>query len=136
MGFKKMATVLRLKFEDPSLTGLEVLAKSVPTGDFLDLMDAASKMDLTSKEFNPEDLKAVRVLIDGFAKALISWNLEDEDDEPVPATLQGVRDQELDFLLPIVTAWMDAVAGVSADLGKASPSGETFPEAAIPMAVS
>jgi hypothetical protein len=133
MGFKKVSTVLRLKFEDAAMTGLEVLAKSVPTGDFLDLMEAAGKMDLTSQDFDPEDLKAVRVLIEGFAKALVSWNLEDEDGQPVPATLQGVRDQELDFLLPIVTAWMDAVAGVSASLGKASGSGGTSLEAAIPM---
>lgn len=134
MGFKKESTVFKLEFEDPAYSGLEVKAKSVPTGDFLDLMDAASKMDLTSKTFSPNDLKAVRVLIEGFAKALVSWNLEDDNDEPVPATFASVRDQELPFLLPIVTAWMDAVAGVSAELGKASSSGGTFPEAAIPMA--
>ncbi len=134
MGFKKESTVFKLEFEDPAYSGLEVLAKSVPTGDFLDLMDAAARMDLTNKNFSPDDLKAVKILIEGFAKALVSWNLEDEDDEPVPANVQGVRDQELPFLLPIVTSWMDAVAGVSPDLGKESSSGETSPEVAIPMA--
>ncbi|HET7846937.1 MAG TPA: hypothetical protein VFL72_05545 [Acidimicrobiia bacterium] len=134
MGFKKESTIFKLEFEDPAYSGLEVLAKSVPTGDFLDLMDAAAKMDLTSKTFSPDDLKAVKILIEGFGRALVSWNLEDDDDEPVPATIEGVRGQELPFLLPIVTSWMDAVAGVSADLGKESSSGETSPEVAIPMA--
>lgn len=134
MGFKKQSTVFKLEFEDPAYSGLEVTAKSVPTGDFLDLMEAATRMDLTSKDFSPEDMKAVRILIDGFSNALVSWNLEDDDDKPVPADTTGVRAQELDFLLPIVTAWMDAVAGVSANLGKGSNSGGTFPEGAIPMA--
>lgn len=134
MGFKKESTIFKLEFEDPAYSGLEVLAKSVPTGDFLDLMDAAARMDLTSKTFSPDDLQAVKILIEGFARALVSWNLEDEDDNEVPTTIDGVRAQELPFLLPIVTSWMDAVAGVSADLGKESSSGETSPEVAIPMA--
>jgi hypothetical protein len=134
MGFKKQSTLFKLEFEDPSYSGLEVTAKSVPTGDFLDLMEAAARMDLTSKDLSPEDLKAVRILVNGFASALVSWNLEDDDDKPVPANVEGVRAQELDFVLPIITAWMDAVAGVSSSLGKESNSGGTFPGAPIPMA--
>jgi hypothetical protein len=96
-------------------------------------MDAASKVDATSKTFSANDLSAIEQLLNGFAKALVSWNLEEEDGTPVPPTLEKVREQEFIFILPVVTAWMDAIAGVSADLGKDSGSGVTFPEGSLPM---
>jgi hypothetical protein len=133
MGFKKQTTIYELTFEDPDLEGLEIRARSVPSGDLLDLMDAASKVDATSKTFSANDLSAIEQLLNGFAKALVSWNLEEEDGTPVPPTLEKVREQEFIFILPVVTAWMDAIAGVSADLGKDSGSGVTFPEGSLPM---
>lgn len=136
MGFKKQTTIFELAFADKAYEGLEVRAKSIPSGDFLDLMEAATALDLTKQTFSESDLHAVKFLFDGFAKALISWNLEDEFGTAIPATLEGVRDQEFPFLMPIITAWMDAVAGVSADLGKESRSGVTSPDLQIPMAVS
>ncbi len=136
MGYKKQTTVFNLAFADKVYEGLEVQAKSIPSGDFIDLMDSATKLDLTSKSFSNDDLNAVKFLFEGFAKALVSWNLEDEFGKAVPATLAGVRDQEFPFLMPIITAWMDAVAGVSADLGKESGSGEIIPVPQIPMVVS
>ncbi len=133
MGFKKKTTIYELMFADAELEGLEVRAKSVPSGTLLDLMDAASKVDVTVKSFSPGDLLAIKQLLTGFAEALVSWNLEEEDGTPVPPTLESVHAQEITFIMPIVTAWMDAVAGVSSDLGKDSGSGETFPEGSLPM---
>jgi hypothetical protein len=133
VGFKKKTTIYELVFEDKELEGLEVRAKSVPSGDLLDLMDAASKIDVTSSTFSNSDLSAIKQLLTGFSRALVSWNLEEEDGTPVPPTLESIHAQEFIFVLPIVTAWMDAVAGVSADLGKDSGSGETFPEGSLPM---
>lgn len=133
MGFKKQTTIYELTFEDPDLEGLEIKAKSVPSGDLLDLMDAASKVDVTTKTFSSDDLSAIEQLLNGFAKALVSWNLEEEDGTPIPPTLEKVREQEFIFILPIVTAWMDAIAGVSSDLGKDSGSGETSLVESLPM---
>jgi hypothetical protein len=133
VGFKKKTTIYELTFADADLEGLEVRAKSVPSGTLLDLMDAATKVDVTAKSFSGDDMSAIKQLLNGFAKALVSWNLEEEDGTPVPPTLESVHAQEFIFILPIVTAWMDAVAGVSADLGKDSGSGETFPEGSLPM---
>jgi hypothetical protein len=68
-----------------------------------------------------------------FAKRLVSWNLEEDDGTPVPATHDGVREQDLDFILDIVLAWMEAVAGVGNPLPNGSNSGGRFPEVSIPM---
>jgi len=133
MGFKKQETRFELRFADSELEGLEVSARSVSSGALLELMDHAQNIDVTRKSFQPSDLKAVRFLLEGFAGALVSWNLEDEQGCAVPATIDSVKEQEFTFIMPIVTAWMDAVAGVSSDLGKDSGSGETFPVESIPM---
>lgn len=136
MGYKKKATVYKLKFEDPELDGLEVMAKSLPTGELLGLIRmAVSLKDEETTNLSEEDLATIEKLFQGFAKALVSWNLEDEDGKPVPSTLRGVQSQEFDFVLPIIMAWIQAVAGVDKDLGKDSNSGPSFPVPSIPMDV-
>jgi len=136
MGYKRKSLQYRLVFDDPEMEGLEVVTKSVSSGRLMGLMKLADLAGQAGKkrEFTANDARAVESLFEGFASALVSWNLEDEKDEPVPATLEGVKDQDFDFVLSIIMAWIEAVAGVSADLGKDSRSGGTFPEAPIPMA--
>lgn len=132
MGYKRTKTY-RLVFEDPEFEGLEVRAKSVPTGSFLKITEL---MDLGGSEgFTSDDMDKIRDLFGTFAGALIDWNLEDDDDQPVPATLDGLLSQDLDFVLQIIKAWMEAVTTPPESLGKGSPSGVQFPEGSIPMAV-
>jgi hypothetical protein len=64
---------------------------------------------------------------------LVSWNLEDGEGVPVPVTLEGFESQEFDLILKVVNAWLDRMTGVSADLGKGSPSGESFPGQPVTM---
>jgi len=125
VGFQSKKKAFRLKFADPEMAGLEVTARSLTTGQFLDLQ--ASMADKA-------DEGSVRRMIELLASRLESWNLEDEETGmPVPATLDGILAQELDFTMAIINAWSEAVAGVSAPLAGGSNSGGTSPELSIPM---
>lgn len=135
-GYKREAKVYRLNFTDPEMDGLVVMAKSISTGRLMQLMRLAVRFSEeqggTSRAFSDEDLAAIDGLLAGFAQALVEWNLLDDDDQPVPANLEGLQDQEFDFVLTIIMAWLNAVGAVSPDLGKDSNSGPRFPEVSLP----
>jgi hypothetical protein len=116
MGYQRK--VYRLVFDDPEMDGLEVRAKSVSLG-------AMRKAADSDDEF---------LMMELFAKALVSWNLED-DGEPVPATLEGLEDQDPEFVTAIITAWTGTISGVpdASPLGGGSDSGRRSLEASIPM---
>lgn len=121
MGYKSKAKRITLDFDgDKEFEGLEVTTKGLSIGDYLDV---AALTNEASTDVTP--------LLAAFASSLISWNLEDEDDQPVPATLEGVKSQDIEFIMTIVSAWMKAAAGVKDSVGKDSPSGETSLEASM-----
>jgi hypothetical protein len=73
-------------------------------------------------------------MLELFAEKLVSWNAEDEEGIPVPATMDGIRSQDLDLSLKIIDAWTDAIAGVSVPLPETSSAGQPSAlEASIPM---
>lgn len=148
-GFVQPRKLFRLKFEEPEMAGLVVRAKSIGIGGYLDLTSLAKLADKGSQKFTEEDAQDIRELFDTFAQALVSWNLRepvyDDDGEevigdngrpltqPVPATLAGVLSQDLDFIMQVMMAWMQALVGVAAPLVKPSTSGKSSVEASIPM---
>lgn len=145
MGYQKKTKVYVLKFQDEELEGLVVKAKSVSIGSLLGLIDASK---LGRGSLNPEDLSKLDGLFDTFASALLEWNLENEDGEPVtfdPIKVDGVREtpreakarvlkeQDLDFALDLIMAWLDAIVGVTGPLGQQSSGGNQSPEEPINM---
>lgn len=104
MAYVRERRVYRLAFADDDMNGLEVRARSVPLGQFFHLAK------LLSKGLTLGDVDQVSELFSGFADALVDWNLENEDG-PVPATLDGLYAQDIDFVLPVIEAWIDAVGG-------------------------
>jgi hypothetical protein len=135
VGFKRERTVYKLTFSETELDGLEVEASSVSTGTLMKLMKLAVEIGDNGKT-SGTDITAMDELFTGFTNALQSWNLEDDDGSPVPATLDGLYAQDLDVAMPIVMAWINAVAGVGVELGKGLTSGPSFQEASLPMAPS
>jgi hypothetical protein len=128
-GFKRARKTYRLRFAEGSeLEGLEVVAGSLPLGEFLGLTELAD-IDV----HNPADLAKVGVLFESFAGALQSWNLVDDDDRPVPATLEGVKAQDYEFMLEVIGEWMTAIGGVPAPLGQRSGGGVPSVVASLPM---
>lgn len=124
MGYKRGGTKYRLVFEDDAFAGLEVVARSIPLGAYLELMDVFD--DGLTKE-NTD------TLFGAFTKVLVSWNIEDDDDQPVPTTVEGLYSLDLNEARVIIEAWRDAVTGVTGPLGSSSTGGEPSPVASIPM---
>jgi len=126
VGFIRQRRVYRLNFaDDTELAGLEVRARSVPLGEFMSIVGLADTAEPGSEE--------MQRLFSGFVAQLVSWNLEAEDGQPVPADLEGLYSQDFEFAMQLVLAWIEAIASVPGPLGAASPSGETSPAPSLPM---
>jgi hypothetical protein len=139
-GFKRKNKAYRLKFVDSDLDGLEIVMRSVSTGRILELQEMATVTNaaIAAAQDGTDggtsvDPAMVRKMVEMVAGAMISWNLEDDDDVPVPITVEGLLDQEIDFLMQIVMAWTEAIAGVAAPLEPGSTSGVNALEASLPM---
>lgn len=127
MGFRKKTTPIVLTFAgDPDLDGLEIHLRGKNLREYLEIIG------LTESDIDGPAL--VRQL-EEFAKSLISWNLEEEDGTPVPATRDAVFALDKDMALKIATRWFQRLEGqVDAPLPDSSPNGEQSPAASIPMA--
>ncbi len=130
MGYVRQRKVYRLRFDDEDMNGLEVRAKSVPLGAFLDLVKL---MDIETRNVSPEDAEKIDKLFEGFAGALIEWNLEEPEGVPVPATFEGLKSQDIDFSMQILRAWIAALTQVPVFLGNGSSGGEKSLELSMPM---
>jgi hypothetical protein len=126
MGYQR--PTLKLEFEDPEMAGLTVRARRLKIGDYVDLLHAAG-LDLKD-EANRKEL-AERVMA-----AVIDWDLEDEDSQPVPATPEGFLDQDLRFIIQISDALIAVNRGIPAPLERPSPNGDRSLEESMPMEVS
>jgi hypothetical protein len=128
VGYQRTRKVYRLEFEDGEFEGLEVKMGSLNTREFLDIVALA---DSVQGKNPPGD--AVRSLFESTAAHLISWNVEDDIGEPVPATVDGLFSQDLDLVMAVILAWQKAVGGVSGPLPQSSNGGGQFREASLPM---
>lgn len=114
MGYRREPRRIRLVFDDPEMDGLEVVTRSVPLGTFMAMLDSSS-----------DNAKASQLINDFAEHALVEWNLVNEAGEPVPATLTGMKTQEIDFVMQIVRTWLEAVGTASDPLALASSNGST-----------
>lgn len=122
--------VLVLKFEDEDFDGVEIRARAASMGRALELTGEADAARRPGT-----GLEQVNGLFDEFATALLSWNLEDDDDQPVPATRDGLLSLDIQDVMVIILAWFDAMLSIGEGLGKGSTSGSPFPEVSIPMEI-
>lgn len=125
MGFVPPRKIYKLQFADGDFQGAEVRMRGISTGQFMDIGEDREKAE--------EEYEARVRLFSLTAEQLVSWNLEREDGTPVPANLDGIREQDLRFTFALIDAYQQAIAGVPDPLQQGSPSGEPSPEASIPM---
>lgn len=140
MGYVPKRATYVLEFDtDDELAGLEVKARGVDLGTFLDLTAMADLSTQVAEGKNVgqgESMRAIRAvgdLLTGFAAVLVSWNVETEAGVPVPADIDGLRSQAFPFVFKIIRAWMSAAAGVSDPLVEPSSSGAPSPVGSLPM---
>jgi len=137
--YQRTPKLYALKFEDHP--GLEVVMKGLSIDAFMSLARqtaALSGLDMNApgtRQMN-DGLAAVDGLFSRFAESLVSWNLDGDAGEPVPADLAGVKSQDFDFILEITLAWMDAIASVDTPLPQPANSPASSPESSLQLANS
>jgi hypothetical protein len=122
-GFKRERKLYHLNFETDELDGFECFATGCTLEQFVEI--SALGEELKTEEGRTKE--NIEKQFTTFARFLTSWNLLDDDDEPVACTYKGLASQEFDFVMAIMMAWMKAIATVSDPLVSASPSGGTSP---------
>lgn len=114
MGFRFKSKVYRLVFEG-ELAGLEVMCRSGTVQQFIAISQMEGAEDIASPgeestQATIKNMNSFNKLCAAFSASLSSWNLEDEaTGTPVPATLEGLFSQDVDLVLDIIDAWMEAV---------------------------
>jgi hypothetical protein len=82
-----------------------------------------------------DKLAAADEMFHEMAACLVAWNLEDHAGNPVPATYEGLADQDIAFIGDLAATWMGAAASVDIPLPQPSNGGgNPMPEESIPMA--
>lgn len=122
MGYRPKKKVYTLAFEDEEYDGLEVKVRGLNTGQLLDIDTARADGGDT----------AIVAMLNLLAEQLVEWNIEDDDEHPVPTSFEGVRSLDMSLNWAIIDAWQSAVAGVPAPLDDASTSTELSLVASIP----
>lgn len=105
--------------------GLEVTAKGVSTGAFLEIQEMAESMGDKPKA---ADLKR---LLKRFGGLLVEWNVT-EGGQPAPADYEHLAGLDLDLAMEIFQRWSQAVGGVDPTSPAASNGGATSPGAPPP----
>jgi hypothetical protein len=129
VGYRPDLPKYKLRFADHP--GLEVVTKRVTVDGLMEFIGLAEGLDkVNSEHASPEDLKRVGQLFSRFAGVLVSWNVEDEDGQPVPPTREGIGSQDFQFVMEIITSWITEISSAPPPL-PGNSSGP--PEASIPM---
>lgn len=124
MGYKRNPKIYKLVFDETTdYPGLEVQVKTITMGQLIAMR--------TGKQDDDKD--GTQVSVELLADRIVSWNLEDENGAPVPATLEAIYEEDDDLILGIINRWTDAVSAVRAPLQQSSPSGEPSLVESVPM---
>ena len=124
MGYQR--PLLRLKFADPEMAGLEVLAQRISMGDLACFSRIGELNDTATRDAYLAELYG------RLAHRIQSWNLETPDGQPVPTTADALAGQDKELIMAIFDALVDT-ADVPAPLGQPSANGSRSVEASIPM---
>lgn len=112
--------------------GLNVVMRGMSIDD----MQAATALKGATGEDVEKSKELLAQVAELLAAKMVSWNLTEDDETPVPITVENIRREDLTMIMEILNAWTEAAVGVKATLGKGSNSGSTFPEESIPMDAS
>ncbi|MFI2632633.1 hypothetical protein ACH5A2_19875 [Streptomyces collinus] len=118
MGYKGTPRTVKIQFaEGHEHHGAEARARRMSLGEWEAIIESDEDNALAE-----------------FGARLVSWNLTDDDDQPIPATPEGMRQVDTSLVTALKTAWLQSIVGVhSADpLPQSSPSGEPSPVESIP----
>jgi hypothetical protein len=120
--FKLPQRTATLRFTESDFEGAVVVARlDVPLSFFLHLQELVAQQETW------------QVLEPFGDQVLQSWNLVDEQDNPLPASSQGLKQVSYAFACRLIQAWTEAVVSPPAPLGGRSGAGGPSAEALDPM---
>jgi len=121
-GFSPKKSSYKIVFADPNddLLGLEITVHEFTIGELRSLMRIQGAISSEQVGVNTEN--ALKVF-DFFGRSLISWNIVDENNIPVPANTEGLDYLGLASVIKIINTWMEEVAQISTPLEHRSGSG-------------
>lgn len=126
MGFKaKLKTYLVRFDEGHEYHGAEARLSGMTYGEW----EVAAGLDGGDGDSNGA------VSVQRFVDHLISWNLEDDNGQPLPTTMDAVKQCDKDLIAALNNAWVQSLIGVHAadPLPESSPSGEPSLVESVPM---
>ncbi|MFE0378335.1 hypothetical protein ACFW1M_22755 [Streptomyces inhibens] len=128
MAYRKQGRRIEISLAGHTEYGdVRAVARGMDLDSYLELMGYTEGPEVTSKSGIVRQLER-------FADALISWNIEEEDGTPTPATRAEFFALDESLALALATDWIERLGGkVDGPLESSSPDGGPSPEASIPM---
>lgn len=132
-GYVPKRTLYKLDFAETEHAGLEVTTKSASMAALLDILGLADSVEAAG--LKNADRAQMDKLFGLFDEVLVSWNVETDDGEPVPASKDGLLSQDPEFVMTVIGAWAQAMTKAPPPLPKGSSGGPTTDplESSIPM---
>lgn len=132
MGYKPKRTLYQLTFEDPDLEGLEVTTRGMSIEGLRDFVGLLEQLQVAAPGGDTAKLELLDRFFGAFGRVLVSWNVEDDDDQPVAPTAEGLAALDPEFVIQIAEAWLTGVVQAPPPLPASSGSGTTSPGEPIP----
>jgi hypothetical protein len=136
-GYKPERTLYKLNFSQTEHAGLEVTTRSISVDGLKAIIELAGAFDgLDAEHARAEDLAKVDELFVRFAAVLVGWNVIGDDDQPVPATREGLGTQDFPFVMAVILAWIQEMSQAPPPLPRPASSGAMSQEASLALAAS
>lgn len=134
MGYKPRSTIYTLDFGGTDWDGLEVRMRATKLGNLFGSASLLGVMEKISDNALPssEDMALALSQYELIAEHLVSWNIDADDDSPLPTTLDGLKALEVPLVMAISNTWQAAMQDVAPPLSSSSSVG--LPDVPIPMA--
>ena len=129
-GFKLEPKHYQVTFEDGDLDGLVCEFKGLPLGEYLAFVALADAVSTPKGRTAANIEKQFATL----AALLVSWNLEDADDQPVEPSYEALRTFDLSYVRQIMRGYTQASTAVPKASSETSDSGGTSPERSLGLA--
>lgn len=124
MSYVVRRTVYKLVFPDSDYEGLEIRVRAMSMGERLH-----AAFDLGFEQGDSPQVRKDKQheLHQMFVDHLVDWNLTEEDDTPIPTTMEGLLSLEPEFLGTLVGVWQVGRAAIPAPLEQNSTGGDLSP---------
>lgn len=124
----RVSRTRKLELEGTEWEGAEVMVRAdVSMAQYLRLRQ------LSNEEGDASEQGTIALAQDFGDTVLLAWNLVDADDQPIPATGEGMTVIPLSLAFRVINLWLGTVAGVPAPLAPPSDVGNSLAALSTPL---